>query len=257
MTVSVRGPPRTKRKAINEYFAPQAKRPAIAEKLKATPEHCSNRSQGTFTAIAEVPGLELHEDFVTNSEEQSILAFLNDASKCSWRTDLSRRTMHFGGTYCLFDKTAGAKANKPEVLTAPPMPVELGWLIDRMVNAGIFEHDRRPRYCIVNEYIGSNGISAHTENYRFSEPVVGLSLLAAGPIRFREMSRAVNASVRSGKAAKVEKTGKVADVQLPGRSLLVMRGASRWRWQHEIVRTSKGRDTSWKRVSLTFRHAPD
>ena len=33
-----------------------------------------------------------------------------------------------------------------------------------------------------------------------------------------------------------------------------MSGQSRWRWQHEIVRSGKGRGPGWKRVSLTFRY---
>ncbi len=35
---------------------------------------------------------------------------------------------------------------------------------------------------------------------------------------------------------------------------MVMTGEARWKWQHEIVRSRKGRiGDAWKRVSLTFR----
>ena len=63
--------------------------------------------------------------------------------------------------------------------------------------------------------------------------------------------------MRSGKAGKAERSGRKEDVVLPGRSLLVMRGESRWKWQHEIVRSSRGRGVGWKRVSLTFRYKDD
>ena len=63
--------------------------------------------------------------------------------------------------------------------------------------------------------------------------------------------------MRSGKAGKAEKTGRKVDVDMPGLSLLVMSGESRWKWQHEIVRSAKGRGAGWKRVSLTFRYRPD
>ena len=72
-------------------------------------------------------------------------------------------------------------------------------------------------------------------------------------MRFIELSKADGGSVRSGKAAQAEKTGKKVDIVLPGRSLCVMRGKSRYSWQHEILRSAKGRGEGWKRVSLTFR----
>lgn len=125
-----------------------------------------------------------------------------------------------------------------------------------MVDADVFPSSQRPQYCIVNEYTGNLGISAHTESFKFGEPVVGLSLLSACPIRFHELTEPFDGSVRSGKAGKAEKTGRKVDVDMPGRSLLVMRGESRWKWQHEIVRSAKGRGAGWKRVSLTFRYRP-
>ena len=161
--------------------------------------------------------------------------------------------MHFGGDYCLLPPRGEIPQSRPQMLRAPSMPQELSWLIQRMIDNGVFEDGKRPQYCIVNEYTSSLGISAHTENFSFAEPVVGLSLLSACPIRFHELTRPCDGSVRSGKAGKAEKTGKMVDVGLPRRSLLVMRGDSRRKWQHEIMRSRKGRGPGWKRVSLTFR----
>ena len=245
-----------KRKAINDFFTPTAKRTS-ADNAARTPtsnqeRDCIPSHTPTKTSI---PGLTLIHDFISSIEEQEIQSYLNDSTTCTWRTDLSRRTMHFGGTYCTMPpRSKGLSSTKPETLQAPPMPEALGWLIKRMVKAQVFRHDQIPQYCIVNEYTGDQGISAHTENFTFAEPVVGLSLLSSGPIRFHELTKPFDGSVRSGKAGKAEKTGKKEDIQLPGRSLLVMRGDSRWKWQHEILRSKRGRDVGWKRVSLTFRH---
>lgn len=247
-----------KRKAISDYFTPAPKRASkpVQPRSLSTSSGNHQSKQHTTSPSSSVPGLTLVRNFITSAEEQSILDFLNDPGRCTWRTDLSRRTMHFGGTYCLMPSKADtAKANtKPEVLQAPPVPGELDWLIQRMVDAFVFPTDQRPQYCIVNEYTGTQGISAHTENFQFGEPVVGLSLLSPCPIRFIELTQPYDGSVRSGKAGKAEKTGKKIDVPLPGRSLLVMRGGSRWRWQHEIARSKKGRGCDWKRISLTFRY---
>ena len=254
-------PPPRKRKNINEFFVPVTKRTKIQKPVKPD-EPVQGLISNEVVQCHEiqatpVPGLTLHNNFITPSEEQTILAFLNDPSKCEWRTDLSRRTMHFGGTYCLMPPNASSQPAKPQILQAPPMPPEFALLIQRMVDTHIFPNNARPQYCIVNEYTGNLGISAHTENFQFGEPVVGLSLLSPCPIRFHELTRPFDGSVRSGKAGKAEKTGRREDVRMLGRSLLVMRGESRWKWQHEIVRSGKGREVKWKRVSLTFRYKPD
>lgn len=239
-----------KRKTIEDFFDPAARRPRLPRPGNAPTKNGDNEYQ--------VPGLLLHLNFVSETEEQAILGFLNDNERCKWRTDLNRRTMHFGGTYCLMppkqDASTGVKRSKSEVIQAPPMPNELYWLIQRFVEKGIFSDKQRPQYCIVNEYVGAQGIAAHTENFRFDEPIVGLSLLRDCPIRFHELTKPFDGSVRSGKAGEAERTGRRMDVPLPRRSLLVMRGPSRWQWQHEIVRSEKGRGVGQKRVSLTFRH---
>ena len=251
-----------KRQVIDDYFNSTAKRHcqfqclSMAARNDRLPKEPEKIVPGLRTTS--VPGLTILEDFITVSEEQEILKLLNDPTKCTWRTDLSRRTMHFGGTYCLMPpKTTISQNAKPQVVQAPSMPEELSWLLQRFVDLGVFPDKKRPQYCIVNEYTGNLGISAHTENFQFAEPVVGLSLLSSCPIRFHELTNPFDGSVRSGKAGKAERTRATVDLGMPGRSLLVMRGESRWKWQHEIVRSTKGRDVGWKRVSLTFRYKND
>ena len=250
--------PIQKRKAINDFFKPVSKRHSQKQSYFATLSDPEESKQVITIKETPVPGLNLLLNFINPAEERRILSFLDDCSKCRWRTDLSRRTMHFGGTYCLMpSKYNSPEKAKPEVLKAPPMPIEFEWLIQRMVDAHLFPNDQRPQYCIVNEYTNNLGISAHTESFQFGEPVVGLSLLSTCPIRFHELTEPCHGSVRSGKAGKAMKTGKRVDVTLPGRSLMVMRGESRWKWQHEIARTVQGRGPGWKRISLTFRYRPE
>lgn len=251
--------PSKKRKAINDFFGPMSKRPSSQQALMK-PSHGLEGTQNQAFTVKKtlVPGLTLIPKFIKPAEEQDLLDFLNDSTKCTWRTDLSRRTMHFGGTYCLMASKSDVPTDpKPEILQAPPIPGEIAWLIQRMEDTHVFPNNQRPQYCIVNEYTDNLGISAHTENFQFGEPVVGLSLLSSCPIRFHELTEPFDGSVRSGKAGKAEKTGRKVDVDMPGRSLLVMRGESRWKWQHEIARSAKSRGVGWKRVSLTFRYKPE
>ncbi|MCJ1231620.1 hypothetical protein MMC12_008299, partial [Toensbergia leucococca] len=235
-----------KRKVLTDFFHPSPK------SMKTSSAPPSSLEQA-------VPGLSLYKNFVTPEEESSILNFLN-SKKCTWRTDLSRKTMHFGGEYCLMPpkittglpKSTDVKQGteiviKPQIIQAPPMPEELSWLIQRMTEQGIYAKDQVPQYCIVNHYTGSLGISAHTENFSFSEPVVGLSLLSPCSMRFHELVSPDGGSVRSGKAQDAKKTGRWKDVMLPGKSLIVMNGDARWKWQHEIVRSRRGRGVGWER----------
>ncbi|MCJ1411946.1 hypothetical protein MMC19_006038 [Ptychographa xylographoides] len=247
-----------KRKVLTDFFLPSSKF------VKAP---CVNPSRTSPTPLA-VPGLSLISDFVNMEEEASILAFLNHKQR-TWRTDLSRRTMHFGGEYCLMpprtrrttvdvDGTANHALSsiQPEIVQAPPMPEEFNWLLQRMKDRGIYSKKQTPQYCIVNHYIGNLGISAHTENFSFSQPVVGLSLLNSCSMRFHELVTPDGGSVRSGKASKAKRTGRYVDVMLPGRSVVIMNDDARWKWQHEIVRSSTGRGIGWERISLTFRVKP-
>ena len=171
---------------------------------------------------------------------------------------VENRVIHYGGSYCLLAPRNASTELKTRIestiITADPMPSDLAFLIVRMVEHKVFDEDHKPEYCIVNEYRGSQGISAHIENFKFDEPVCGLSLGHGDWMRFHELVNTDDGSVRSGKAAKAQRTGRKVDVWLPPRSLLIMRGLSRYQWQHEICRSKKGRlAVNWKRTSLTFR----
>jgi len=233
----------TKRKTLTDYFTTSpSKRPK-----KATTEPIPSAEH----AHSSIPGLSLLPNFLTPPEESQLLTFL---STQTWRTDLARRVIHYGGTYCLLPPRPASPEIESTVITAPPIPPELEWVLDRMVSHGLYASDARPGYCIVNDYAAGQGISAHVENFRFGEPVVGLSLAGGDYMRFHELVGEDDGSVRSGKAGKAERTGRKVDVWLERGGLVVMRSEARRRWQHEIVRGRKGgKSLGWRRVSLTFR----
>lgn len=234
-------------KRIHDYFEPGPKRqkpePAAGNELLQVAKN-----------IECVPGLSVIAAFITQSEESRLLAFLD---KQTWRTDLSRRTMHFGGTYCIMPPKDASPAERVRIentpISAPPIPSEIDFIVERMIDAGLYNPSDRPRYCIVNEYRSGQGISAHIENFRFGEPVCSLTLAGEDSMRFSELRHADDGSVRSGKASSADRTGKRHDVSLARRSLVVLSGSARCKWQHEIVRGRKTHPLGWRRVSLTFR----
>jgi alkylated DNA repair dioxygenase AlkB len=233
-----------KRKTLHDYFG--------SSRLNSTR---GNTVINSATPKASgVPGLEIVSSFVTPAEERTILSFL---STQQWRTDLARRVIHYGGTYCLMPPRSATqaeiKAIESVIIKAELIPAQLKFITDKMVSLGLYADIARPQYCIVNSYTGTQGISAHVENFRFGEPVCALTLGDGDFMRFHELVEADDGSVRSGKAAVAKRTGKREDVWLPPRSLLVMKGSARKKWQHEIVRKKGDRVEGWNRVSLTFR----
>lgn len=237
-----------KRKTLDDYFLNKPSKQSKTSNVPKLPrEHES------------IPGLRILTDFVTAEEEQGLLTFLDQQE---WRTDLARRVIHYGGTYCLMPpRTATAEERKRienTILTAHPMPNQLDFIVSRMIGHGLYTNANRPEYCIVNEYKDRQGISAHVENFRFISPVCAVTLSQGDWMRFHELTKADDGSVRSGKASKAEKTGRVKDVWMPRKSLLVMEGEAREKWQHEIVRSKRGRTApDWRRISLTFRTDKD
>ena len=182
-------PPTKKRKTLHDYFSQTSAPPSIH---KHTPAPASSPPSSQATTI---PGLTILPTFISPTEETSLLTFL---STQKWRTDLSRRTIHYGGTYCLMPPRNSTPAERKEVestiLTADPMPSDFAWLIDRMIACGLYSAlgNARPEFCIVyisrlpesllwcmlmgdnllsNEYVSNHGISAHVENFRFVSPI--------------------------------------------------------------------------------------
>ena len=241
-----------KRKTLHDFFAA---RPDTAKRLKSPSKPLQSFIAHVSPTDATVPGLHVIPDFINPTEEQNLLTFLDSQA---WRTDLSRRTMHYGGTYCIMPPRSATAAERKfiesTILTAPPIPDELTFLLNRMVKHSLYAALEKPEFCIVNEYKDNQGISAHVENFRFASPVCGLTMAQGDFMRFHELVGPDDGSVRSGKAGLAKRTGRRVNVWMPRRSLIVMDGEARSKWQHEIVRSRKGRvGKEWRRVSLTFR----
>ena len=146
---------------LTDYFSARPTKKLATDEVSTHDTKAADHIMPATTSnpqhIESVPGLELYTDFVTRMEQHSILKFLNDPTKCTWRTDLSRRTMHFGGDYCIMpkrltkeEKVAGNTVKlKPEIVTAPSIPLELLWILDRMNDQNIYQQGDQPQYCIV------------------------------------------------------------------------------------------------------------
>ena len=127
--------------------------------------------------VATAPmGLEYHPDFLAASEEDGLLAHIDDSE---WLTDLSRRVMHFGYKY---DYTS---RSLDETARIGPLPEWLARLSNMVREAASEEAKQsldphRPfEQAIINEYMPGQGIAPHIDRDCFGPIVATVSLGSA------------------------------------------------------------------------------
>ncbi|NGN42120.1 alpha-ketoglutarate-dependent dioxygenase AlkB [Mesorhizobium sp. CGMCC 1.15528] len=169
--------------------------------------------------------------FISQEEEQTLIDCLD---RGEWSSELKRRVQHFGYRYDYRARmvTDDAYLGKP--------PEWLRSLSERLTELNAYNDV--PDQIIANEYVPGQGISAHVDCVPcFSERIASLSLLSSCEMIFRNV-----------------KSRETISLMLEPRSLLIMSGAARYEWTHEIP--SRKTDTvagekrqRERRVSLTFR----
>jgi alkylated DNA repair dioxygenase AlkB len=172
-------------------------------------------------------GLYYVADIITPTQEAELLAqfaVLRLESLVIRGQRTKRRVHRFGWEYHTTTK---------QLTKAQPMPAFLRALCQTCcAHCAI---DAEFQQASVIQYPPGAGIGKHIDVPRFGHTIVGISLAAPATMRFRR-----------------SKDGVSVDLVLAPRSLLVMRGPSRWEWMHEIVATSV-KHTRW---SVTFRSVP-
>ena len=195
------------------------------------PPEISNRQ-----VVGEPPGLMYKPGFITEQEENELLACIDEAE---WSTELQRRVQHYGWRYDY------KKRRIDETMRIGDLPEWAQELGHRLLNEGIMKE--LPDQVIVNEYCGGQGILPHIDQPKsFAEHIATISLLETWGMVFR----------RRGSKDKIEKP-------LERRSVAVLTGDARYRWTHEIPKRANEPHIDqqgkrrWikrsRRVSLTFR----
>jgi len=174
----------------------------------------------------QVPGLRLIQNFISESEEQQLLAEVDAAE---WSTEMSRRVQHYGWRYRYKERSVSPSDK------LGPLPPWATVLAQRLLDRGLVSE--LPDQVIVNEYKGKQGISKHIDCLPcFRGAIAMISLLEPWEMNFWPPQG--------------EKVARVLDT----RSVAVITGPARETWMHEIP--SRKREP-WgerqRRVSLTFR----
>lgn len=184
----------------------------------------------TPTAAAQIPGFTLELDYISPSEEQTLLTHIENEP---WESDWRRRIQQFGIGY------ASQHGGVPAFVR--PFPRWLTEFAQRIHNDAPFE--RLPENCVINEYIPPLGIAPHKDYPAFGPTIACVSLGSDIVIDFENPAKRLRISVF-----------------VPARSFWVITGEARSGWTHGIaprltdlvngVRRPRGR-----RVSVTFRTA--
>ena len=201
-------------------------------------------SQQLALIDAETPtaptGLEYHPDFLADSEEIRLLAHAPIDSP-EWLTDLSRRVMHFGYKY---DYTSRSLDETARIGPLPEWLAQLSHMVREAASEEakqLLDPDHPFEQAIINEYEPKQGIAPHIDRDCFGPVVATVSLGSAVNMDFR-----------------CDSTGDEYTQRLEPRSLVLLYGDARSKWQHGIA---KRKSDPWndqrierkRRVSITFR----
>lgn len=177
-------------------------------------------------------GANYQSAFVSLDEERILIDAID---RQRWSNELRRRVQHYGFRYDYKERIASEDQRIGE------MPEWVVFLCDRLVERGVFP--TRPDQLIVNEYEPGQGIAPHTDRDCFGPVVASVSI---GSDCLMDIYRTPRSR------------GDAFQITLKRRSLLVLSGLARERWQHGIRPNKSDFQNNQKiprkrRLSLTFR----
>ena len=208
------------------------------------PEKFMNDQDQSLNEFPE--GLEIHENFLSESEESDIIQSL------TWNDDVGslkkRQVQHFGKEFFYGSNTISCEDIQP---------IPKSWtegFIQNSIHQGI--QTRTPDQCTVNRYLPGQGIAPHIDNHNCCDDVIiSLSLLSDVIMNFVDLDN--------------PKSGQIS-VNLPRNSLMKMSGKSRYTFTHgikesksDVIKVQNGDKTTLssrkrqERISLTFRKSID
>lgn len=184
-----------------------------------------------------VPGLRFEAEFITKEQEAACVAFFDRDNGAVWANTIrARQVQHFG-----YEFNYDTRRCDPDQPMKDPIPAVLQPIVDQIAACGIMDGDT-PDQITVNEYLPGQGIAYHLDTHSaFTTTIASLSICSEVVMDFRHPD-----GVRH------------EGVLLPARSLAVMSGESRYKWEHAICPRTfdviDGKQVNrQRRLSITFR----
>ncbi|XP_021903098.1 alkylated DNA repair protein alkB homolog 8 [Carica papaya] len=205
----------------------------------------------------DIPGLYLMHDFVTENEEQELLAAVDGRP---WNCLSKRRVQHYGYEFCYDTRNIDTRRHLGELPSFVSLILEKISLFPNCDNPASLILDQ----LTVNEYPTGVGLSPHIDTHSAFEGLI-FSLSLAGPciMEFRRYSDG-EWKLATSSEMKVDNLKKCSNflrraIYLPPRSMLLLSGEARYAWHHYILhhKIDKVNDSvirrAVRRVSFTFR----
>lgn len=196
-------------------------------------ERSSNSFAEEFNAknVLKIKGLIYIPDYITSSEEKVLLQNIDSSI---WLDDLKRRVQHYGYKY---DYRARRIDVSMKIGNLPPWGSAIA---NKLYSDSYFDYV--PDQLIINEYMPGQGITSHIDcEPCFEDTIASISLGSDCIMEFTN-----------------DLTKEVVPIILEKRSLVILKGESRYNWKHGIpIRKKDLVDLTvinrTRRVSLTFR----
>ncbi|KAI8530882.1 hypothetical protein RHMOL_Rhmol11G0094400 [Rhododendron molle] len=197
--------------------------------------HMNNSNPVALVASeVNIPGLYLWHDFITATEEEELLAEVDDRP---WKSLAKRRVQHYGYEFLYETRNIDTRQHMGELPSFVSPVLERISSISDVDGAANMDLDQ----LTVNEYPSGVGLSPHIDTHSAFEGSI-FSLSLAGPciMEFRRYSEGVSVPEPvSGTDSKVENPDSSSNfvrraIYLPARSLLLLSGEARYAWHHYI-----------------------
>ncbi len=186
----------------------------------------------TLLNASKINGLEIYFDFISETEEKDLISKIDNNK---WLLDLKRRVQHYGFKYDYRSR----KIDKTFYIGEIPSWME--FLSKRLLERGIINFI--PDQAIVNEYIDDQGIAPHIDcEPCFGDVIISISLNSQCVMNFEREPNSQNKH----------------SLLLTPRTLVVMKGESRYNWYHGIPNRKTDefnflKHKRGRRISITFR----
>jgi len=181
--------------------------------------------------IEKISGLRYIENYISRQEHDNLLFTIDHEP---WMNDLKRRVQHYGFKYDYKSRRIDLSMRIGE------LPAWAKVIVEKLKVQGYFQQS--PDQLIINEYLPGQGITPHIDCEPCFEDTI--------------------ASISLGSTCVMDFTNQITAIKLPvllaPRSIVILKGDSRYNWTHGIAarKTDNFQGQQYprkRRVSLTFR----
>ncbi|KAL2630227.1 hypothetical protein R1flu_014913 [Riccia fluitans] len=212
----------------------------------------------TSSAGCGIPGLVLYPDFISEEEEERLLAAVDQSP---WQVLAKRRVQHYGYEFLYKIRNVDLSQKLGEL---PPFVEEVVTRLSKLPELTKSNEPSLPLdQLTINEYPKGVGLSPHIDTHSaFEGSILSLSLAGSCVMEFRRYSDESKDESRIRIAGDKELGKNQMERRalfLPPRSLLLLSGEARYRWHHYIPHhkidhvNDEVVERGSKRVSFTFR----